>query len=186
MHAGLPKRRPHLDSQVRLRGARSGGDVVTDHVLDQLDHVLPSLRNDSWNDARHKPLADALRTTILELAELCDALAETRKYVELLDLGHLVKQGDSGAYVHRALAYANDLCEAVMLVSENPDDARVVRLLLVRALESWQPWLPWNVIYEVTEHHELESRFFELAGAWDRSARGVVHRLAALLRPRCA
>lgn len=164
-------------------------DALTDDLLDRLERALETLRSDNrWTAPRRKPLADALRTTILELAELCDALAATRHHVGLLGLDHLVKQGDSGAYVHRALAFANDVCEAVLLIIDNPDDARVVRLLLVRALESWQPWLPWNVIYEVTDgsngHHELESRFFELAGAWDRSARGIVHRLAALLRPR--
>jgi hypothetical protein len=155
-----------------MRAVHSGFvDLATRLAL-----VRESLGEGAWLDAARRPLADALRAVVLELAELDDA--RTVAGIHVAAVGVLPA---TLAYLERAHAYARGLCDALVASLSGPEAQGRVQARVARVLDGWEDELPLEVVFEVTDMGgaALRRRIHAVHSAWERSARGLVDRLVA-------
>jgi hypothetical protein len=127
-----------------------------------------------------------MRTTILELAELDDATTAMRATLVMRPELRRVTQ-----YLGRLDSFLRQATDAVIgaafEASAGTDDPALhvglagddVRDRLSEAVETWEPQVPWEVVFEIAELADgaLHAQVFEASAAWDRAARGLVRRL---------
>jgi len=164
---GEPSPRPTESppgSRLRMRRVYDGD------VTSRLGAAKSALQGPPWNAPPRRSVAEALRTSILELAELEDAAASARDMIA--DRHELT---ETLGYVGRVGAFLRRAADGVMFATFEAAD---VHEALSDAIELWEPQVPWDVVFEIADRADadLHGRIFEVSAAWDRAARGLVRR----------
>lgn len=165
--------RPSLpESHRRLRAIDPAGvDLPV-----RLGIVRDALREGEWLDTSRRSLAEALRTVVLELAELDDARMVAHLYLD----AERAMDGTQ-AYLERVGDYCRALCDALVLTVIDPKAEGTIHARIAHLLDGWEDEIPFEVVFEVAEGGDacLRRRIHAMHAAWERSARGLVDRLVA-------
>lgn len=123
-----------------------------------------ALRAQRWSRIDRKNRADALRMSILELAELLDAHACAR---ECLDMG----KRRTVAYLARVDAFIARTIDLVVALAIRPEEHDLPNLAAGGSCE-----LPVDVLDEIADDPTLSRHVFEASVAWKRAREGL-HRI---------